>query len=86
MLDSLLKINEMDVVLLPEELASHLGVPFAGLVSEVDASFDEFSNEFVRHVFESVLFAGYRRVFEKPHRKSEASQARLAARLSLLSK
>ena len=48
--DGFIEVDQVDVMLFSEEKLAHLRVPLAGLVAEMDTSFDEFSNEFVGHV------------------------------------
>jgi hypothetical protein len=53
--DGFIEVDQVDVVLLSEKKLAHLRIPLAGLVTEMDTSFDEFSNEFVGHVLSRAL-------------------------------
>src|SRR5690606_28839124 len=41
----LLEVDDVDLVAMAEDIGGHLGVPVAGLVTEVDASFQHFAHE-----------------------------------------
>ena len=46
---SLLEVDDVNLVALPEDIGSHFGVPVAGLVSEVHASFQHLTHRNVSH-------------------------------------
>jgi hypothetical protein len=51
--DGFLEVDDEDATLVLHQVGLHLGVPFLGLVSEVDSSLDHLFDEFVDHVLVS---------------------------------
>ena len=56
LLDRLLQVNDVDAVALGVDVGCHFGVPAAGLVTEVDASFEQLLHRYDCHVFVLLLF------------------------------
>ena len=57
LLDGLLQVDDVDAVSLREDVLLHLGVPASGVVSEMDAGFQQLLDGYDRHFMSSFGFS-----------------------------